>query len=58
MEQLFGGWKIPLIFNPLMLLSTLLTNLEDTLKIIAIAVTIVAGIINIAIMMRKWNREK
>ena len=58
MEHLFGGWKIPLLFNPLLLASTFFTNLEDALKIIAILVTIVAGIINLAISYRKWKRGK
>ena len=56
MEHLFGGWKVPLLFNPLILISTFFGNLEETLKIIAILVTIVAGIINLAISLRNWKR--
>jgi hypothetical protein len=58
MEHLFGGWKIPLLFNPLILLTATLGDIEGVLKIVAIIVTIIAGIINIAIMLRKWKRGK
>lgn len=58
MEHFFGGWKIPLVFNPLMLATISFEDVEGTLKILAILVTIVAGVINIMISYRKWKRGR
>lgn len=58
MEHIFGGWKVPLIINPLILFTTTFQDVEGILKLLAIVVTIVAGIINIMISYRKWKRGK